>query len=529
MQGSRNKGKTMKTVSEDDNNKIKNFDEEKDLGYDSHPHENIYNFENDSSEDLSLDEEVEEKIKKIYDNKKNIFEERENENNNEKKLDKKTKQKYEKKVMNSQFNNYFDSYNNQIDDYYEVNYPGLNQYDFKIDNYSVLFKLIKKKKIFFSFLNDEDKEKDEKQNNINIGNMFSLMYDILFQGFNIFLYGFGNKMNFILDFISFYRDKYYTDSSVPLYVISFNLNNPEMNLKVILNKIQSCLKIEFDKYFGENNEQFSAELTFDGKIEKIEKIYNALRDRMVKKDDYAKEDKFETLGNDNNESDFMNSDGEDKEDKEEEDLEEKEKNEIKYYKDEDNICFPFKILLIIHNIGSPSGQNKAFNQHLSDLASKLYFLRLLVTCENLIIPYFWSLEVKDKYKFCYLKYHSYEPYDTEIDENNSIKTGNNIKEGYGLKEIFSSFTDAQKKLIKEIAVLNLKGDHEHLTPKGIVHYFVETGKGIVTDTQKLDDLIKEAIDHNIVELRVSNEINKEIYKMILERNVIEKIAEGEFM
>ena len=148
MQGSRNKGKTMKTVSEDDNNKIKNFDEEKDLGYDSHPHENIYNFENDSSEDLSLDEEVEEKIKKIYDNKKNIFEERENENNNEKKLDKKKKQKYEKKVMNSQFNNYFDSYNNQIDDYYEVNYPGLNQYDFKIDNYSVLFKLIKKKKIF---------------------------------------------------------------------------------------------------------------------------------------------------------------------------------------------------------------------------------------------------------------------------------------------------------------------------------------------------------------------------------------------
>ena len=39
----------------------------------------------------------------------------------------------------------------------------------------------------------------------------------------------------------------------------------------------------------------------------------------------------------------------------------------------------------------------------------------------------------------------------------------------------------------------------------------------------------EAIDHEIVELKVSSENNKENYKMNLERSIIERIAEGEFM
>ena len=75
--------------------------------------------------------------------------------------------------------------------------------------------------------------------------------------------------------------------------------------------------------------------------------------------------------------------------------------------------------------------------------------------------------------------------------------------------------------MKEIAKLNLKGDHDHLTQKGLVNYFVETGIGIVTDIQKLETLLVEAIDHDIVELKISNENNKEIYKMKLEKNLIE--------
>ena len=163
------------------------------------------------------------------------------------------------------------------------------------------------------------------------------------------------------------------------------------------------------------------------------------------------------------------------------------------------------------------------------MALHLYFIKLFATCENLVIPHYWTLEVKDKFKFCYLKYDTYEPYDSAIDENNSIKIGNNIKGGYGLKEIFCSFSDTQKRLMKEIAKLNLKGDHDHLTPKGLINHFTETGIGIATDIHKLEELIAEAIDHEIVELKVSGENNKEIYKMNLERNIIEKIAEGEFM
>jgi hypothetical protein len=62
-----------------------------------------------------------------------------------------------------------------------------------------------------------------------------------------------------------------------------------------------------------------------------------------------------------------------------------------------------------------------------------------------------------------------------------------------------------------------------------INYFVETGIGLVTDIQKLEALMGEAIDHEIVELKVSSENNKEIYKMNLERSLIERIAEGEFM
>ena len=104
-----------------------------------------------------------------------------------------------------------------------------------------------------------------------------------------------------------------------------------------------------------------------------------------------------------------------------------------------------------------------------------------------------------------------------------------MKGGEGLKEIFSSFTEIQKRLIKEIAKLNLKNDYDNLTPKGLINYFVNTGIGIVTDIQKLESLILEAIDHEIVALKLCSANNKEIYKITLDRSVIEKIAEGEYM
>ena len=104
-----------------------------------------------------------------------------------------------------------------------------------------------------------------------------------------------------------------------------------------------------------------------------------------------------------------------------------------------------------------------------------------------------------------------------------------MKGGEGLKEIFSSLSETQKKLIKEIAKLNLINDYDNLTPKGLVNYFVNTGIGIVTDIQKLESLMLEAIDHEIVALKPCSANNKDIYKITLDRSVIERIAEGEYM
>ena len=517
MQESRNKRQKTNSKSEEEFDYKKDSVDPKDIEIDN-INEDKNNFDDDSSEDSNMSDEIDKKISSIYDKNKNFFELNDNKNEENTKNDKKKKVKYDKKIMGNKFNEYFDAYKNQIDDYYEVNYPGLNQYELKIDVYSDLFKLILKKKIFPDLLiGDSEKE---KLFIINRDNLFKLMYDLLFFQYNIFLYGFGNKMNLAFDFINLYYEKYYEESNVPLYIISCNLNNSEMNIKVILNKIQGILETEFIKYFEEKYN--CSEPTIEGLITKLQYLYNEIKIKYQSTNNLINEEKEE--GNKNSESSSS-----EKEDNDEENnySEIKMKNRKFTNLKEDNL--PFRILLVLNNIGSSVGQSKNFQYYLSDLALHLYFIRLFVTCENLVIPFYWTIEVKDKFRFCFLKYNTFEPYDSEIDENNSIKVGNNIREGSGLKEIFCSFSETQKRLMKEIAILNLKGDHEHLTPKGLVKHFIETGIGIVTDIQKLETLMTEAIDHEIVELKVSNENNKEIYKMNLEKSIIEKIAEGEFM
>jgi hypothetical protein len=293
-----------------------------------------------------------------------------------------------------------------------------------------------------------------------------------------------------------------------------------MNIRVILNKIQAILETEFVKYFDEKYN--CSEPTIEGLITKLQYIYEEIEIKFKSINNPINEVKEE----ENKNSESSSSEKEDDED-ENNDSSNKYKNGKFNDLNEDNL--PFRILLVLNNIGSSVGQSKNFQYYLSDIANSLYFARLYVTCENLVIPFYWTMEAKDKFRFCFLKFDTFEPYDSEIDENNSIKVGNNIREGSGLKEIFCSFSETQKRLMKEIAILNLKGDHEHLTPKGLVDHFINTGIGIVTDLQKLETLMTEAIDHEIVELKVSNENNKEIYKMNLEKSIIEKIAEGEFM
>ena len=77
--------------------------------------------------------------------------------------------------MNNYFNDNFEASHNKIEDYYEVNYPELNKYDLKIDQYSDLFKLINKKKIFPSLLGNNDYNYSD-YNVINDGNLLILIY-----------------------------------------------------------------------------------------------------------------------------------------------------------------------------------------------------------------------------------------------------------------------------------------------------------------------------------------------------------------
>ena len=121
------------------------------------------------------------------------------------------------------------------------------------------------------------------------------------------------------------------------------------------------------------------------------------------------------------------------------------------------------------------------------------------------------------------------PYSIEINHTNSLTSEKSIKNGFGLTEIFESFSQNQKELLKELANLQLKGDFEHMTPKGLVDYFIDEGLGICNNQSKLNELILEAKDHDIVSLKLSNKINKEIYKFEIENRFIEKISNGEFI
>ena len=520
MDKSRNKKSNSNSASKDDLNLDNNYGSNIDADEQFQKNENL---DEDYIDESDMSEEIEQKIDLVYEkNKKNINNKENNAIFQDIKEEKKKKEKYDKKIMKNNFNDYFEASSNKIEDYYEVNYSELNKYDLKIDQYTEYYKLLEKGKIFPSLKLQKNKNNSQEQENNNIinqWNLFNLIYELIYQDFNIFLYGFGSKINLIYEFIKDFQMKYNYYSNVPLYIISCNLNNSEVSMKVIINKIESCLMTEFEKYYGKDNEKkFSSESTHHGQIIKINTIYKKILNKFKKKaDEEEEEEKDSSL---------------------EENEKEQEKIKIKKEKgneDENEInndifddYMPFRILLIIHNIGSSTGQSKLFQENLSELAYKLSFVNLVVTCENLAIPYYWTSEVKDKFKFCFLKFNTYEPYDTEIDENNSIKGGNNLKGGEGLREILSSFTETQNKLIKEIAILTLKNDYDSLTQKGLIEYFVKTGKGIATDIQKLETLLLEAIDHEIISLKISSVNNKEIYKMNFDRNIIEKIAEGEF-
>ena len=192
---------------------------------------------------------------------------------------KKEKEKYDKKIMENDFKDYFDSNKVDHEDYYEVNYPELSKYEIKIDLYSELFKTIGKNNFF------HDMQKNENLNIINSGNLYQLIYELFYQNYNVFLYGFGNKTKLVYDFITYYDEKYDNDFKVPYYIISCNLNNPEMNMKVIISNVESIIMYEFEKIFKtkDSEKQFKSPKNIREQIEKLEKINRQIRSKILEK------------------------------------------------------------------------------------------------------------------------------------------------------------------------------------------------------------------------------------------------------
>ena len=239
MNKSRNKKSNSNSVSEDDLNLDNNNGSNIGVYEQFQKNENL---DEDYIDESDMSEEIEQKIDLVYEKNKKYTNNKENNAIfKDIKEEKKKKEKYDKRIMKKNFNDYFEASSNKIEDYYEVNYSELNKYDLKIDQYTEYYKLLEKRKIFPSLIlqkNTNNTQEQENNNIINQGNLFNLMYELIYQDFNIFLYGFGSKINLIYEFIKDFQMKYNYYSNVPLYIISCNLNNSEVSMKVIINKIE---------------------------------------------------------------------------------------------------------------------------------------------------------------------------------------------------------------------------------------------------------------------------------------------------
>jgi len=83
------------------------------------------------------------------------------------------------------------------------------------------------------------------------------------------------------------------------YVYNFN--------KVILNKIQSCLEIEFEKYYEENLNAFSKQITAYGRITQFLNIYTRIYDKLNKQDTFSQNRNDKESESDDSGSDFQSS------------------------------------------------------------------------------------------------------------------------------------------------------------------------------------------------------------------------------
>ncbi len=321
----------------------------------------------------------------------------------------------------------------------------------------------------------------EEINLLNDESFFDLLIELIKTDSNIFIYGYGSKLKLIYDFINYFHENSQDDSSGSIttncsnlnyYTLVFNCYNPEMNIKYILSEIQSCLINQLDQLglsAKELKEFAHKSRTLEEQITLIHNIERVLV----------------------------------------------------------NMEFFGKFIIIINNVDGPNFQNKFFQNVLSQLVDLTEFV-FIVTSDNLYINYLWTQTIKDCFSFYFLKYNTFVPYQYEINDKTSLTGEKNVKSGSGLIQILKSLTKNQREVIKVMAQIQMKGDLSMMTPKALVDYMADNCVGVCNNQNRFMELILEPKDHEIVIEKTLPKSNKEIYKLNLDQETLEKFANGEF-
>lgn len=183
-----------------------------------------------------------------------------------------------------------------------------------------------------------------------------------------------------------------------------------------------------------------------------------------------------------------------------------------------------KFLLILNNLDGPSFTNKLYQNILGHLLNSNDIL-ILTTIDNLYINYFWTQTIKDNFSFYFLKFHTFEHYDLEVNDKNSLDGDKSTKTGKGLMEILKCFTKDVREGIKLIAKTQLEGDNSKLTENSLQNLFIDNR--IAYNHSAFAEFLVEPLDHElIIKRKVGN--NKEIYKLNLENEILQKLVDGDF-
>lgn len=182
------------------------------------------------------------------------------------------------------------------------------------------------------------------------------------------------------------------------------------------------------------------------------------------------------------------------------------------------------ILVVVNNIDSPSLCNYFSQKVFSQLFLDNQKIHLLATSDNLYLNYFWNQTIKDNYSFYFLRFNTFENYDMEINDKNSLTGEKNIKAGMGLIQILKSLTQNQRDMIKIIAKHQLEGNVNNLSLKNLTNLLIN--ETIASSQNQVVEFLLEPKDHHLIVERKG--ASGTFYKLNLSQEILEKFNSGEY-